>query len=166
MAIEAYNSTVPSVQFTNGGAGGWVSGNFNQSGTYYNPINYLEQFAPKLTIYDIGINDWDTSVSVATYKTNVQAIITAAKTVGDIILVTPIPSNPSFASIPNATQQLYVAALYQLAATNNVPLIDNFSRWQSYAVSNSVGFYYDSLHGNALGYNDFANPISTLFSNL
>ena len=55
-----------------------------------------------------------------------------------------------------AVQQTYVEAMHDLAATNNLCLIDCFSRWISYAVSNPRwDLYGDDLHGSFTGYSDF-----------
>jgi lysophospholipase L1-like esterase len=45
-------------------------------------------------------------------------------------------------------------AKYELAISNDIPLIDIFGRFTSYAVSNPLGLYNDSAHPSAAGYAD------------
>jgi lysophospholipase L1-like esterase len=74
-----------------------------------------------LTIINLGINDWENAVSTTTFNTNMQAIITAAKLAGDVLLATPNTTNGT-ASI--ATQATYVAKIQTLATSNSVKLVD------------------------------------------
>jgi hypothetical protein len=62
-----------------------------------------------------------------------------------------------------ATQQQYITAMYQLAITNQIPIIDLFDRWGSYERANIAPFlfYGHILHPNGPGYSDFAQAIST-----
>jgi len=65
--------------------------------------------------------------------------------------------NAGLASV--LTQDAYNQAIRGLAVTNNIPLIDIYSRWQSYAVSNAVGLYYDQIHPNGQGYQNQWNAV-------
>lgn len=157
MGIDAYNSTAPAVLVSNAGWFGSSSVAWNQtSGANWDaPYTIQNLIKPDLTIIDLGINDWNGAVAISTYTANIQALITAAISNGDVILKTPVPSNPTgHASI--ASQQQYVSALYALSASNNIPVIDAYARWQSYGVSNPspLSLYYDDLHPNATGYAD------------
>lgn len=159
--IEAYNSAVKTVSILNAGSGGSQTGNWNLSANFWNGVPALQTFAPDLTIIELDINDWNNSVVLATNLANLQALITAGKVSGDVVLVSPNPSNTSgFAA--QATQLTYIQNLYTLAATNNVPLVDNFSRLVSYAVSNPLALYFDSLHPNGAGYADIAQGVFNL----
>lgn len=49
----------------------------------------------------------------------------------------------------------FVGVVKQLAAANNLPMIDMTTRWTSYAYTNPVMAYHDPFHPGALGYSDF-----------
>jgi lysophospholipase L1-like esterase len=81
-----------------------------------------------------------------------------------VILVTPNPSNPaSYASV--TTQLGYISVLYQLAAANNIVLIDTYARWGSYTSSNALSLNYDGLHPNGAGYADITRSIMNVIGN-
>lgn len=112
----------------------------------------FDMVAPDLSIIQFGANEYATQTPVATYKSNLQTIITRAKQTGDVMIVVTVPQTPG-AAIPMAS---YTAALYQLAATNNVVVVDLYKRWTSFAVSNPLGLYANSVHPSFNGYQDIA----------
>ena len=159
--VRAYDSSKKWLEFDNWGFEGSQTVNWISAGAAYNPINAAVAIAPEVISICLGINDWDNGISVATYTANVQALITAAQATSDVILISPNPSQPGFvAGTPSiAGQQTYVTALASLAASNNALFIDNFSRWVSYASSNALGYNFDGLHPNSVGYEDLAVSI-------
>jgi hypothetical protein len=159
--IEAYNSTTSQVEMMNAGWPLSTTGNWVASGSPWLPLPAVGAIAPDLILLDLGINDWKNTVAVSTYKSNLQTMITAYKATSDVILVTPAPSQTT--STPLATQQTFINALYELAISNNIPIIDNWSRWGSYERANAspLLYYTNSLHPNANGYSDFAQGIFT-----
>lgn len=87
------------------------------------------------------------------YKTQMQTAITAARANGaSVILMTAIPSS-------GVDFTLYTKALYELADSNDLPLIDLQDRWQTYAASNASGLMADALHPTAAGYADIARAL-------
>lgn len=161
VGFEAYNSAQGSVLIENAGWSGsrsqtWDSG----SSLPYLPQPTITNMAPDVVVLDLGINDWSLPTSVPNYTTFMQSLITSWQAVSDVVLVTPAPSSTGFVSL--ATQQPYIAALYQLATTNNIPLIDNFSRWGSYERANPapMSFYFNNVHPNKTGYVDFAQSVA------
>ena len=67
------------------------------AGTTYpwSPINAISTISPKLVMANYGTNDRNTGVANATYQANMQAIITAAKAVGDYVGIISQPANPA-----------------------------------------------------------------------
>lgn len=117
----------------------WLDGNF------YFPGNELVAWAPHLTFIDLGINDVGAGMNITTLKSNLQALITKFKATGDVVLVTSNPHESlDFTGVNNAK--------LDLAYENDIPLIDMFNVFESYAVSNPLGLYSDSAHPNAAGY--------------
>jgi lysophospholipase L1-like esterase len=138
-----YNSAVPAVDVINLGWGGSTAGSW-ASGGYYPRLNGALAIAPNIAFINLGINDWNLGEGVPAYSTDMQMIITALKPTMDLVLSAPFPS--AAGTVPVATQTAYIAALYQLAQQNKLPLIDFTYRFGSWAEANSLGMAYDIFH--------------------
>jgi lysophospholipase L1-like esterase len=160
--VVTYDSTSKKVDVCNLGWHGskvvdWATAN----ASYINnvtPVSNLPQVAPDLTVISLTINDWSNATDMASYTTYLQAIITAALTTGDVIIMSGIPSSPTAATTD--VQAKYIDAARQIALANNLPFINLTQRWGSYAVSNALGMYSDTLHPLAVGYADVARAVA------
>lgn len=157
---EAYNSAIKSVNIMNGGWWGTKVADWASIVQFYSSQNMIAYLAPSLLVITAGANDWSAGTSIASFKANLQSIITAAVAAGSDVILMPDAPN-STVSLP--TQQTYVNALYDLATTNSLLVVDTFKRWVSYTVSNPLGYYSDTIHPTTKGYQDWAE---TLFSTL
>lgn len=164
--VKAYNASAKEVSVLGAGVLGADSGFFASATNYYSALNHLKNIAPDLTTIRLGINDWNpaTPISTAAYSANIQALITAAKLSGDVILVTPNPTQET-GTMTLAGQSAYIKVLYALAEANQIALVDVWSRFSSYADSSST-FYSDSEHLNIAGYADIAKAESELIRKL
>lgn len=162
-AIRTYNSKQPGVDFMDVGDWGQPSSVWAGTSSPSDSLNLLASIAPDFLIIRAGSSDESSSVSASTMKTNLQTIITTMAPTTDIILESDNPNN----SFTTVAQQAYAAALGELAVTNNLPFIDNFSRWGTYAIANStLGFMSDTVHPNSAGYSDAAAPIADLITSV
>lgn len=163
LAMEAYNSAVVSTQVWNCGVGAVTTSDL-VGATPQAASNFIQTIPSDLTLLNMGINDWNGGVTVGTYTTNMQTLITAGlANGGDVIIVTPTPTNPTFGGTASvATQKSFVQAMYGLASSNNIVCIDLFSLMVSYAVGQPIGFYYDAFHPDSIGYADQANLIANV----
>lgn len=164
IGIDAYNSAVKQVSVWNISASGALSSNVADATNGYSAKPALAFYAPDCTILCLGINDWNNAAGPATYYANMDAIIQTALLSGDVILMAPNPS--SNALTPLATQQQYVNQLYSLANKYSLPLIDLFARFGSYEQMNPLGYYFDNVHPNNIGYADHAGFFSAAFRGL
>jgi lysophospholipase L1-like esterase len=101
-----------------------------------------------------GTNDaLDPAVPRATYKDNMQAIVTAVKNAGKIPYLAKIPYTTNF-SFDLARIQEYNAAIDELRATNGITVIapDFYALFQNTALLSA-----DGLHPNGSGYQSMAN---------
>lgn len=160
--MEARNSAISSIAVLNAGWPGSNSTQWTDSSAFYSILTALPQFGQDATFIQGSINDWRLGTSLTTFKSNIQLAITAGKAAnsgtGDVVLITDPPSNPGFNLAPSlAVQQTFVQALYDLAAFNNIPIIDSFGALVSYAVSNPRGLYTDGLHTSGPGDSEIAD---------
>lgn len=161
LGINAYNSSRKELTLWNWGICGGTSANLiNNTDAVVGRLAILAHptLKPDLAFIEGGIiNDWRTSVPVATSKANVTTLVTTAKANGsNVILCTPCFDN-GVAGL-TASQQDYVTAMYQVASEQSVGIIDIRKKWISYAnaVTNGWNNGSDTVHPTTAGYLDIA----------
>lgn len=174
IGFDCSNTTIPAIDVIDAAATGTTTANWSSSTltagstTILQSTTFLNQ---DLTVIMLGGNDWCTLGEGATqFGTNLQAIITQAKTVGDVLLVATTPTNPitnasgACSLLPStAAQAAYIAVEPPLALSNNVPYLDIFDRWVSWNFSSASPYLYyesDGLHATPTGINDLAQAFS------
>lgn len=130
---------------------------FASSGSYSGPNRTWG--ADLILMGPIITNDAFAGTNVATWKADHQTAITRARTfsgtytqASDLVLVADTP-------VAGIDQSGYRTALYELADTNDLPLIDMFDRWGSYTLSNAYGLMDDGTHPNRNGYAEEAAAV-------
>lgn len=140
--------------------GGAIANAVTNSNVLFAEIDY---WSPSLTIIEFMTNDYFSQVPTATYKTNMQTLITRAKTFGDVLLL----PNGIRRETNTIKQTDYLAALKDLAVTNNIAFMDTFDKWGGdYDYANgTLNYLYDTVHPNDAGHENIANwVVDTLFS--
>lgn len=94
-------------------------------------------------------------VDAATYKTQMQTAITNLKVNGASVVL--IAANP----VQTGDFTAYTKALYDLADTNDLPLIDLQDRWGNYTTANARGMMGDTIHPSPAGNAEIARAIVT-----
>lgn len=155
VGVDAYDSTTPRVTTYNWGAGGWNSNDWVSTAANYYPFNSLGVLAPDITFFMLGANESNTGVSTATYKANMQTLITKAKLSGDAVLINRHPASGGYAT----NQVAQNTANYELAATNGLAVVDVYDRW---AAGDKAWFLVDTVHCNPGGYGDYARFLNDL----
>jgi hypothetical protein len=148
--LLCYDSTVPAIDVMQTAVYGATAATFTPAVNVYDPINALKFIAPDLTIIDLTINDSNNGTALATYQSNLQTIITAAKVSGDVLLMVGPPSNTTQAT--NGTLDTYIAVLQGLCASNTCSLLNMRALWGSFAKVQSTYPYLDTLHPQSGGY--------------
>ncbi|UXM90962.1 right-handed parallel beta-helix repeat-containing protein [Paenarthrobacter sp. JL.01a] len=92
-------------------------------------------------------------VDPATYKTQMQTAITNLRVNGASLIL--IAANP----VQTGDFTAYTKALYDLADTNDLPLIDLQDRWGSYTTANARGMMGDTVHPSPAGNADIARNV-------
>lgn len=157
VGFDCYNSSVKQISCWNFGLGGSSSGTWTNATTSWSRLRgVMEGYAPDLVILSLGINDWRTSVSVATYTSQMQTLIDQVRSTyankADLILETSVWDGGSTGNAANQAQ--YMQAVRDLAIANDLPVIDTAFVWQSYVVSNMLGRYSDTVHNAIVGHTE------------
>jgi|GEM_PF-7032067 len=168
IGVEGYDSTSHKVILELAGASGirtTETASMAQAAGGGNSAVYAA-IGCNLTSNMLGINDYDTGVSLSDYKTNLQTMVTAQKAAGsDVMLESPVPSNPASQGVTVATQTSYTEGMRAIAAANTnvtgsaltLPFVDTFNTWRSYAYASGLNMYADTFtHPNAGGYYNIA----------
>ena len=163
--IVAYLSTTKCVNMLNMGWSGSRTTQWNDSSGDYSPLNALLDYSPDLTIIGLGINDSILGNSEATVTAALNALVTAALTTGDVLLLNHTWVDTTVASAAN--QAAVYAAVAAVSRANQVPVLDLQSRWSSYATAAALGYIHsDKTHPLQAGYQDMAHAIAGVILSL
>jgi len=161
----AYDSTVPAVDYLNLGRGSSTTADWLVATAPYNSFPAFQAIAADadLIIIDLTINDGFTGVADATYKTNLQSIITGAVATGASVLLTT--GNPSRTDVyPDAKQQSIRQAMRELAISNNLPMLDQYLIYTDWVSMNANGFMFNANHPSKAGYADYGSRLGTILA--
>lgn len=99
----------------------------------------------------VNSENQDGLAGVDAYKTALTKVCNDVVAAGsDLILSTP--HNIGTASQTSGICDAYVAAIREVAAQFDAPLIDLYQRLDSYSTFNALGLYFDTLHLTTIGY--------------
>lgn len=158
--IVAYLSTTPAIDIISLATAGITAGYYSTNSNSWGMRSVLPVITPDLTLIELTTNDSNTSTGVSTYTANLQTLIIAAQLTGDVVLASGI----SYTGAGAANLPAYIAAAKTLAAQNNIQYFDLNARQGSYTLLNSLGLMYDTIHPNALGYQDVAQYFATMLA--
>jgi hypothetical protein len=154
IGVNAYDDTAGRTEITllNGGIAGAQSARFlDDTDPAAGFLATLAAFPFDAAVYDDAfINDWRLGTAVATSKASATDWVQKLKAAGaDPFLTTPLWDNGTAGL--SLQQGAHVAALFEVATEQDVPLIDIRAAWGSYAIANAKGWYSDSIHMTAAG---------------
>ena len=137
---------------------GYTSGSFASNGTW---SEGMLAFTADLAVVALGVNDFGTNVDPATYKTNVQTVITSirAKSAGvPILLVGMYERVGSF----TYTWQQYLDKLAEIAVSDsNTVVIDMTRRLPKGTTTDALGLVgADGVHPTDKGHLTIADQVS------
>ena len=160
-AVVGYTAATPEVTVINAGQGGSLSNFWADRGTVFTNSFLIDSIAPNIGIVCLGVNDWLAGVNVATYKAQMNAIVSRLRAIScDPIVVSPFPSG--ITNVALASQRAYADALLAVASENSAPFIDLFQLVGSYEIANPLGYYQasQSVHPSVAGYSVMGHVIS------
>jgi lysophospholipase L1-like esterase len=159
--IVGWDSVSPAVEVSNLGVASSTSANWQEATFGYGSFRALATYAPKLTILGLCTNDLGTSVAVATWSANEQALITQAKLSGDVILVFPSHGNTSSVGT-DSERAAYRAQMLSLAVANGCVMVDFDQLLGGPAAAEAAGYFADHLHETAAAYAIEARALAQL----
>jgi lysophospholipase L1-like esterase len=123
------------------------AGDYVENDKPWHRLQAMKTFGLDILFIAFGINEEITGTSKATYKANMQTIITAAKSVNTDVVLVMHPNNGGSNSDANVA-----AAISELSVENTVPWIDLRPVLGTYAEANAAGDWFDIYHPSAQGY--------------
>jgi lysophospholipase L1-like esterase len=131
----------------NFGSGSQTAFTFATFTAWYQYQAMVTHVAPKAAFVMFGTNDVIAASPVATFKANMTTIVNALSAIGggiDVVMMSPIYATSAF--------DPYRDALYQVADTLDVPLIDWAHFAGGYTVAVANGLMADTNHPNKPGF--------------
>lgn len=132
----------------------------NQSTLILTPenLNFIDQLQPRLTVLELGINDWNFQTPLVEYAASVEAIIKRALPYGQVLLVNSVNFSSTVRAI---TQDQYNAQLRALAAKYDCGYLDMNARWGPFKTGVVRGLQTALADGHPTdaGHQDFANAV-------
>ena len=162
VGMLAYDSTTPAVDVINGGAFGTVSAyHASTNASTINASAMLSVILPDLVIIQLGSNDLNTGVDVATYTANILSIIAAAKAVGADVVLEVATFGNSGGYGTDAQREAFRQALIGLGASQGCIVVDHAARFVNFANANALGLMRDAIHETEPGYADEAQALAS-----
>lgn len=160
------NSNGGTYRLTQKAFGGKTSVDFDTLLTY----NYLFVDNPDIIFYQLGVNDQSQSVSIATYKSNLENIITYKNTFWKNAILVFLGTTPTQQEARNTALNAYRTAMSEVVSASGnskvkfINLADSFDRTASpttiWATSDSPTTNTDCIHpGTLLAHTGIANTI-------
>jgi len=116
----------------------------------------MAAYAPGLVIIAINVNDYYFQVAKATFKTNIERIVTEAQAVSASVLILFENARGDVISGPTVLQTEYRDAAIELANTYNIAVLDIYERWgSSYSQGVTDGLIADTVHPTQKGHSDY-----------
>jgi len=157
--VVCRNSTEKSLQTVNAGWAGSRTFNWVTGANPWMPVPALAVIQPALVCISLGINDIGNGVGTATFKTNMQFLISGAKAAGvDVAILQKIETSTTTQAI--GLQQAYWDVERQLADENDIPIILMGQHLGTYEAANADGYFHDLLHPKAAGYKDIGRLVA------
>lgn len=157
IGFRLWNNALSGFDVINAGAYGTDSGFHADTSTAWTAIKMIPVLTNlSLVKIQLGSNDLGNGVPLATTLANIQALVTAAKSVGaDVALLYPTYGPDDQFGTPAQREALRLGYA-AIAARNGCVFIDHASRFGTYADAFANGFMGTSIHEIGAGYADEA----------
>lgn len=160
--IESYDSTQNYIQVANAGVGSSSASTWNAANsTLFGGRAAITAYAPDLTLIALGINDGINNNTPETFYANYAPIITTAQATGDVVLISPIPSDTD----PEKTREAQYREVQRMFPSCGFIDLYGYARgdWDYW---NDLGLMRDQRHPNDAGYQHIAEFIHAALSSV
>ncbi len=163
-----YNSAEKSIIVCQGTRSGGVASNYSSIPEPWNGAGMARAIAPDLGIIALTLNEIVNNGSPATYKTNMDTIISQFTPTADIIAGTGFRGNgTNFADASTVWTGIATATKEVVDANPTRLLFKNMHEvFPSYSASQAAGYIVDDLHMTALGYAKQADEYAAMVTAL
>lgn len=124
------------------------------------PKNHVEAAAPTATFIMLEANDVGLATAPATYTSQLTAIVTWAKLLGDVVLLVSPPMDTTV--YPDKVD--YDPLIYAVAEATDVPLIDLEHHFTNWAVADALGLFVDDAHPARYTHADIAQHLTQILA--
>jgi lysophospholipase L1-like esterase len=160
----AWDSSIPAIDVLNSGISGSTTTDWNNATNPFNTRSAITNIGADLTLINLGINDYEGgSITAATYYSNLNAIVAAAKVNGDAILIMPTSSN---FSATETVKQTYRNQLTALCDLHNIMMIDLQLYCRSFALQDTMGRMSDLVHPNMILHDDMGRFMASILARI
>jgi hypothetical protein len=118
---------------------------------------------PEVTFIALGCNDLHNGITPSQYASNITSIAQFAQGLGsDVILI----AYQEPGDTPAGAWAAYINALYGVADTLDIPMIDLYARWGGYSIASANNLMGDTYgHNNLLAQKDWSRVVTSLLKN-
>lgn len=121
-------------------------------GTQFYQSKRVSELMPTDGVFiSLGTNDGRSAVPLETYKTNLGTLIAGHQALGRQVGLI-VPSPVSTAQISASDWNARIGAMYDVADTYDLPLVDLTDVYGTYDAANAKGLFFDNLHEKEAGY--------------
>lgn len=155
VAIDTYRSDLTGLRVVAAGVSGATSGNFAFNDFKNNLYTARNSAVPGMTLVNVGANDCVLAVDLETFKSNITAIIKWSRLGNSGVGLIAQPHANTYSLGDWAP---YVAALYDVADEQDVPLLDMTYRWTDLFTATDASMFGSSfVHPGPNGHADYAH---------
>lgn len=163
--VVFYKATAPGLHHINAGLSASVAAYGADTTSAWSSLFGIGVVAPHLVFINYCINDASAGTAQAAYQASLLAMVNAARSAGaNPVFLT---GNPVGTALAPATQVAYVNFCKSVAAANNVPVLDTFGMFGTFAAMQANAFTSDTglIHPNTLGYAQEATLVNAFIKN-
>ncbi|MDR6788267.1 hypothetical protein J2Y58_001625 [Sphingomonas sp. BE138] len=152
IGMIAWDSQRPGVEIANFGAYGVTSAFQADLSSAGAPAAALAAYAPHLTVVNLGTNDSQQAVPMATWLAKIRMIVQQARASGSVVLSWPAVAGVSPNGGTDANRAQWRNALRALAFETECLFIDEEALLGGRAAAQASGAFFDALHESPWAY--------------
>lgn len=162
IGVRVTNPAANGLTVTRAGISGSKASDWANGSVVGLPIRDVTALSPQVVVISVGINDATAGATPAAVKTSFLSIVQQLRDAGALPIINVMPHAQPF-SITAAQWDAYVSALYEVADTAGVALVDMNYRWGDWNTAEKSGLFgspSDLAHPGPAGHADHARVMA------